>query len=438
MDLFDYLQEADQKENAPLAYRMRPTTLSEFYGQEHILGEGKMLRRLIEADRVRSLILYGPPGTGKTSLANVIAHATRSEFVVLNATTAAKKDLQQVVEQAKKVLKLYGKKTILFLDEIHRFNKAQQDYLLPFVEEGIITLIGATTENPYFEVNAALLSRSSIFQLKPLTQDALMNIIDHALAQGFPNESIEMTQSSKEHLVRASSGDARRIYQALELAVLTTKAGVDGVRHIDLAVIEDCLQTPCVRYDKGGDQHYDTISAFIKSMRGSDPDATLYYLAKMLYAGEDVSFIARRIMICAAEDVSIADPMALVVATNAAVAVERIGMPEGRIILAQAATYVAMAEKSNATYLAIDKALSLVKQGDYPIPPHLRDAHYSGAKELGHGKGYCYAHDSVNHYVKQQYLPDALVGTVLYEPTHLGREGEMAHKLQQKKEELDA
>ncbi|MDO5696239.1 MAG: replication-associated recombination protein A [Eubacteriales bacterium] len=437
MDLFEYMETKEKAERAPLAYRMRPEKLDDFIGQEHIIGPGKLLRRCIEADRLRSVILYGPPGTGKTSLATVIANTTKASFVTVNATVAGKKDLQEVVKRAKEVLAMYGKRTILFIDEIHRFNKGQQDFLLPYVEEGVVTLIGATTENPYFEVNSALVSRSGIFQLKKLSEADILKMTDIAVRRGYPDKQIDFRADARGTIARLANGDARRAYNAVELAVLTTPPDENGVIVIDAAVVHECMQAPRVNYDKGGDNHYDTISAFIKSMRGSDPDAVLYYLAKMLYAGEDVKFIARRIMICAAEDVSLADPMALVVAVNAAAAVERIGMPEGRIILAEAAVYVAMAPKSNATYMGIDAAMAAVKEGDFDVPAHLRDGSYTGAASLGHGQGYKYAHSYTNHYVKQQYLPDELVDRVFYQPTDSGAERAMRDFRRRLEEEAD-
>ncbi len=432
MDLFQYMNEKNNKNESPLASRMRPTTLEEIVGQEHILGKGKMLTRAIEADQLGSVILYGPPGTGKTTLASVIAHTTKSAFHQINATAAGKKDMMEVVEKAKENVAMFGKKTILFIDEIHRFNKGQQDYLLPFVEEGTIVLIGATTENPFFEVNGALLSRSTIYELKPLTEEDVAKILKRAVTdpeKGLGAYHAQLTQEALDFLAEESNGDARAALNALELGVLTTKA-VDGKILIDLDVAQECIQKKRVRYDRVGDNHYDTISAFIKSMRGSDPDAVSYYLAKMLYAGEDIKFIARRIMICASEDVSNADPMALVVATSAAQAVERLGMPEARIVLAQAALYVACAPKSNSSIMAIDRALDYVKtHPQSPVPPHLQDAHYGGSKKLGHGIGYQYAHDFPHHYVKQQYLPDDVTGETFFELSEEGYEKELGEHL---------
>lgn len=438
MDIFDYMNEINKEDDAPLASRMRPKTLDEVVGQEHIIGHDRLLYRAIKADKLNSVIFYGPPGTGKTTLAEVIANTTSSEFVKVNATTSGKKELQDVVETAKQKAGGYHKKTILFVDEIHRFNKSQQDFLLPYVEDGTVTLIGATTENPYFEVNPALVSRSLIFELKPLSNDNLRELLKRALKdseRGMGAYNAEIDDDALDFLADAANGDAREGLNALELGVLTTDMSSDGVIHITLPVAEECIQKRAVKYDRDGDNHYDTISAFIKSMRGSDPDAAVYYLAKMLYAGEDPAFIARRIMICAAEDVSNADPRALIVAVNASLAVERLGMPEGRIPLAQAAIYVAEAPKSNSAIMAIDKALALVKNtrtGE--VPGHLKDAHYKSAGKLGHGQGYKYAHDFPDHYVDQQYLPDELAGMVFYEAGSLGYEAETAERLKKIKE----
>lgn len=426
MDLFDYMREQSKDEESPLASRLRPTTLDEVVGQEHIIGKGKLLYRAIKADKLSSVIFYGPPGTGKTTLAKVIAGTTSADFMQINATSAGKKDMEDVISKAKDNAGMYGKKTILFIDEIHRFNKAQQDYLLPFVEDGTVILIGATTENPYFEVNGALISRSVVFELKPLSTDDIKKLIMRAVTdveKGLGSYKAQIDDAALEFLADISGGDARSALNAIELGVLTTDRSEDGIIHITLDVASECIQKRAVRYDKTGDNHYDTISAFIKSMRGSDPDAAIYYLAKMLYAGEDVKFIARRIMICAAEDVSNADPQALVVATSAAQAVERLGMPEGRIVLAQAAAYVASAPKSNSAINAIDAAMEVVKNEKISgVPNHLRDAHYKSAGKLGHGTGYKYAHDYPKHYVEQQYLPDELVGRRFYVPSDNGYE----------------
>lgn len=425
MDLFEYAEQHQKEKESPLASRLRPRTLEEVVGQQHIIGKGKLLYRAIKADKLRSVIFYGPPGTGKTTLARVIANATSAQFRQINATVAGKKDMEEVVASAKQTLGMYQQKTILFIDEIHRFNKGQQDYLLPFVEDGTIILIGATTENPYFEVNRALISRSTIFELYPLTKEEVKELLRRALTdtdRGMGSYHPVLEEDALEFLADMAGGDARLALNAIELAVLTTEKAADGTIPLTLDVVSECIQNRIVRYDKTGDNHYDTISAFIKSMRGSDPDAAVYYLAKMLYAGEDVKFIARRIMICASEDVGNADPMALVVATSAAQAVERIGMPESQIILAQAVSYVACAPKSNAAVNAIAAAMDCVKKVKTTVPVHLQDAHYGGHEQLGHGIGYRYAHDYPNHYVKQQYLPDEIVGSSFYEPGDLGYE----------------
>ena len=425
MDLFDYMKETALEKESPLASRMRPATLDEVVGQEHIIGKDKLLYRAIKADKLGSVIFYGPPGTGKTTLARVIANTTSAEFTQLNATTAGKKDMEDVVKAAKDRLGMFGKRTILFVDEIHRFNKGQQDYLLPFVEDGTLVLIGATTENPYFEVNGALISRSIIFELKALEKKDIKKLLLRAVTdtkKGLGSYQAVLEEDALEFLADISGGDARAALNALELGVLTTERSSDGKIHIDLETASECIQKRVVRYDKTGDQHYDTISAFIKSRRGSDPDAVLYYLAKMLYAGQDIRFISRRIMICAAEDVGMADPQALVVAASAAQAVERIGMPEAQIILAEAVAYVACAPKSNASYMALNQAMESVRQKKTTVPPHLQDAHYKGAAKLGHGLGYLYAHDYPNHYVEQQYLPQELEGTRFYYPTENGYE----------------
>lgn len=441
MDLFDYMRQENGKKESPLASRMRPTSLDEVVGQQHIIGKDKLLYRAIMADKISSIIFYGPPGTGKTTLAKVIANTTSAEFTSINATAAGKKDMEQVVENAKNIRGMYGKKTILFIDEIHRFNKGQQDYLLPFVEDGTVILIGATTENPYFEVNGALLSRSIIFELKPLSQEDIKTLIRRALTdseKGLGSYGAVIDDDALDFLSDMANGDARSALTAIELGVLTTEPSADGKIHITLSVASECIQRRVVKYDKSGDNHYDTISAFIKSMRGSDPDAAIYYLARMLYAGEDVKFIARRIMICAAEDVGNADPQALQVAVAAAQAVERIGMPESQIILAEATNYVACAPKSNASYLSIDAAMHMVASGQTPpIPVHLQDSHYKSAGKLGHGIGYQYAHDFKNHYVAQQYLPDALAGARFYEPTDMGYEKQIRDHLEKIRREAE-
>ncbi len=433
MDLFEYVREQNQKKDSPLASRLRPTRLEDVEGQQHIIGKDKLLYRAILADKLSSVIFYGPPGTGKTTLAKVIANTTHAEFTQINATSAGKKDMEQVVQQAKDHQGMYGKRTILFIDEIHRFNKGQQDYLLPFVEDGTIILIGATTENPYFEVNGALLSRSVIFELKPLAKEDIKRILLRALSdseKGMGSFHAQIDTDALDFLSDMANGDARTALTAMELGVLTTPRGEDGRIHITLDVASECIQKRVVRYDKSGDNHYDTVSAFIKSMRGSDPDAAVYYLARMLYAGEDVKFIARRIMICASEDVGNADPQALSVAVSAAQAVERIGMPEAQIILSHAVTYVACAPKSNAACLAIARAMEAVKDTQTaPIPVHLMDSHYPGAGKLGHGNGYRYAHDYPNHYIEQQYLPDGLEDVRFYEPSENGYEGQIKRYL---------
>lgn len=426
MDLFDYMRANTMEKESPLASRMRPTTLDEVVGQKHIIGKDKLLYRAIKADKLGSVIFYGPPGTGKTTLAKVIANTTSARFEQINATVAGKKDMEEIVKNAKDSIGMYGQKTILFVDEIHRFNKSQQDYLLPFVEDGTITLIGATTENPYFEVNNALLSRSRIFELKPLEKQDIRELVMRAVydtEKGMGTYGADITDEAADSLADVANGDARAALNAVELGILTTDKSDDGKIHITIDVAAECIQKRVVRYDHDGDNHYDTISAFIKSMRGSDPDAAVYYLARMLYAGEDVKFIARRIMICASEDVGNADPNALVVAVSAAQAVERIGMPESQIILSQAAAYVATAPKSNAAYMGIAKAMKTVADTrTMPVPAHLQDRHYKGAEKLGHGLGYKYAHDYPNHYVTQQYLPDGMEGMRFYEPSENGYE----------------
>ena len=426
MDLFDYMRANTMEKESPLASRMRPTTLDEVVGQKHIIGKDKLLYRAIKADKLGSVIFYGPPGTGKTTLAKVIANTTSARFEQINATVAGKKDMEEIVKNAKDAIGMYGQKTILFVDEIHRFNKSQQDYLLPFVEDGTITLIGATTENPYFEVNNALLSRSRIFELKPLEKQDIRELVMRAVydtEKGMGTYGADITDEAADFLADVANGDARAALNAVELGILTTDKSDDGKIHITIDVAAECIQKRVVRYDHDGDNHYDTISAFIKSMRGSDPDAAVYYLARMLYAGEDVKFIARRIMICASEDVGNADPNALVVAVSAAQAVERIGMPESQIILSQAASYVATAPKSNAAYMGIAKAMKTVADTrTMPVPAHLQDRHYKGAEKLGHGLGYKYAHDYPNHYVTQQYLPDGMEGIRFYEPSENGYE----------------
>lgn len=429
MDLFDYMRENTMEKESPLASRLRPEVLDDIVGQQHILGKDKLLYRAIKADKLSSIILYGPPGTGKTTIARVIANTTKAAFTQMNATVAGKKDMEQVVADAKDRRGMYGQKTILFVDEIHRFNKGQQDYLLPFVEDGTVILIGATTENPYFEVNGALISRSVIFKLEPLGKEDIKVLLRRAVydvEKGMGAYNAQISEDALEFLADMCNGDARNALNAVELGVLTTEPSNDGKIYITLDVAAECIQKRVTLYDKNGDKHYDTISAFIKSMRGSDSDAAVYYLARMIYAGEDPAFIARRIMICAAEDVGNADPQALVVATSAALAAERLGFPEARIPLSQAAIYVACAPKSNAAYGAIDEALAWVKQHQTePIPTYLQDAHYPGAQKLGHGIGYKYAHDYENHWVDQQYLPDGVAGHEFYHMGDLGYEAKM-------------
>ena len=439
MDLFDYARQKNSRKEAPLAGRMRPKTLDEVVGQEHIIGKDKLLYRAIQADKLSSIIFYGPPGTGKTTLARVIAQTTQANFVQMNATTSGKKEMQEAVKEAKEALGMFQKKTILFIDEIHRFNKAQQDFLLPFVEDGTIILIGATTENPYFEVNQALISRSNVFELKSLEPEDIKKLLVRAVTddeKGMGIYRAKITDEALDFLADMAEGDARSALHAVELGILTTEPGEDGEIVIDINVAQECIQKRVMRYDKGGDNHYDIISAFIKSMRGSDPDAAVYYLARMIDAGESVTFISRRIMICASEDVGNADPQALQVAVAASQAVERIGLPEARIILAQAVTYVAGAPKSNAAYMAVDQALEAVrKRKNGMVPNHLRDSHYKGASKLGRGIGYQYAHNFPGHYVKQQYLPDELLGTVFYEPTENGYEKNIKKYLDSLREE---
>ena len=425
MDLFEYARAQTQKSESPLASRLRPQTLDEVVGQQHIIGKDKLLYRAIRADKLGSVIFYGPPGTGKTTLAKVIANTTSARFTQINATTAGKKDMEEAVREAQEALGMYGKKTILFVDEIHRFNKGQQDYLLPFVEDGTLILIGATTENPYFEVNGALLSRSIIFELKPLSKEDIRTLLDRAVhdeERGMGIYGAVLDEDAANFLAEVADGDARAALNAIELGILTTQPDETGRIHITLETASECIQKRVIRYDKTGDNHYDTISAFIKSMRGSDPDAAVYYLARMLYAGEDIRFIARRIMICASEDVGNADPQALVVAVAAAQAVERIGMPEAQLILAHAAIYVATAPKSNSATNAIFAALSSVKNQKATVPPHLQDAHYGGSGKLGRGIGYEYAHDYPKHFSHQRYLPQELGDTKFYEPSENGYE----------------
>lgn len=433
-DLFqiDSVRKASLDKDAPLSIRMRPNKLSDFVGQKHILSEGKLLRRSIEADRISSLILYGPPGVGKTSLAYCISQATKTYFEKVNAVTSNVAELRKIISTADLRRKNTGKKTILFIDEIHHFNKQQQDCLNPFVEDQTVILIGATVFNPFFSLTSPIISRSLVFSLNPLSVDELGELIDKALKdkeRGLGKLNIKLDKDAREFLAKVSDGDARRCLNALEIAAMSTDADASGVIKLTRPVIEESVQKKAVVYDRQGDSHYDTISAFIKSMRGSDPDATLYWLAKMIYAGEDPRFIARRICICASEDVGNAQPQALILANSAAQAVEFIGMPEARIILAQAAVFVACAPKSNASYMGIESALEDVKSGrTMPVPMDLRDANYKGAKTLGHGKGYKYAHDFDKHFVEQEYIPEK---KKYYTPTIMGYEAKIKQWLEE-------
>ncbi|MCR5419565.1 MAG: replication-associated recombination protein A [Lachnospiraceae bacterium] len=440
MDLFSYMSEMNKDKESPLAARLRPVMLDEVVGQRHIIGKDKLLYRAIKADKLSSIIFYGPPGTGKTTIARVIANTTSAEFVQLNATISGKKDMEEVIAGAKDSLGMYNKKTILFIDEIHRFNKGQQDYLLPYVEDGTVILIGATTENPYFEVNGALISRSVIFELKPLSQEDIKELINRAVydkVKGMGSYDAVIDEDAADFLANMADGDARTALNAVELGILTTGRETDGKIHYTLEVARECIQKRVVKYDKNGDNHYDTISAFIKSMRGSDPDAAVFYLARMLNAGESVTFIARRMMICASEDVGNADPQALVVATAAAQAVERVGMPEAQIILSQAVLYIATAPKSNASVVAIEQAMQAVRDTpNVTVPVHLQDAHYKGASKLGHGEGYLYAHDYPNNYVHQQYLPYELNGREFYNPSGNGYEVRIREHMKKLKDNL--
>ena len=439
MDIFDYARSVNSEKESPLASRLRPKTLDQVVGQEHIIGKDKLLYRAIKADKISSIIFYGPPGTGKTTLAKVIANTTSADFRQINATVAGKKDMEDVVAKAKQNMAMSGRKTILFVDEIHRFNKGQQDYLLPFVEDGTVVLIGATTENPYFEVNSALISRSIVFELHPLSVENIKTLILRAVndktdGMGIYNGVID--DDAVMFLAEISNGDARTALNAVELGILTTDPAQDGKIHITLEVAQQCVQKRALKYDKSGDNHYDTISAFIKSMRGSDPDAAVYYLSRMLYAGESVDFISRRILICAAEDVGMANPQALVVANAAAQAVHQVGMPEAQIILSEAVIYVASSPKSNSACNAIFAANEVVRSTvTAKVPAHLQDAHYKGSAKLGHGIGYKYAHDYPNHYVKQQYLPDGLEDSRFYEPGDLGYEVEVKNYFKKIKED---
>lgn len=431
MDLFTSDTSTQQNTNLPLPVRLRPTNLDQIIGQEHILGKNKLLRRAILADRLTSLILFGPPGTGKTSLAWCIAQLTQANYVAINATTSNVDELRKVIAAAKLKSRQQGKKTVLFIDEIHRFNKAQQDVLLPDVEEGHLVLIGATVHNPYFSLTSALLSRSIVCELKPLAQEDVQKILNLALKdkdKGLGNFKVKLDKKALNFLAKTCEGDARRALLALELGVLTTPAGPDGYMRFDLEIAQESIQKKAVVYDHDEDGHYDTASAFIKSMRGSDPDAAIYWMAKMLYAGEDPRFIARRICILAAEDVGNADPLALVLANAALQIAEFVGMPEARIPLAQAAIYVACAPKSNASYLAIERATQEIKENKVQeVPDYLKDASYRGAKKLGHGQGYKYSHDYPEHYVKQQYTAKKVC---YYEPTSLGHEAKIKERLE--------
>lgn len=424
MDLFSYMAEQRKEKDAPLASRMRPRTLSEVVGQQEILGEGKLLRRMIQADQLSSIILYGPPGTGKTTLAHVIANTTKAEFHELNASTAGKKDMEGIVAKAKENLGAYQKKTILFIDEIHRFNKGQQDYLLPYVEDGTLVLIGATTENPYFEVNSALLSRSRIFQLRMLECQEIAELLRRSVTdeRGLASFRAEVSEDAIAFLSDMADGDARTALNALELAVLTTMPEEDGRIRISLDTAAECIQKKAIRYDKDADRHYDTISAFIKSMRGSDPDAAVYYLARMLEGGEDIKFIARRMLILASEDIGNVNPEALQMAASCFLAVERVGLPEAQIILSQTCTYLATSKKNNASVVAIQEAAEEVRRsGSLPIPAYLQDAHYHGHEKLGRGIGYKYPHDYEGNYVSQEYLPEELAGREFYHFPHAHR-----------------
>ena len=438
ISLFDINRDNELKKDGPLAMRMRPRSLEEFFGQQHIVAEGKLLQRMIKADRLTSMIFFGPPGSGKTTLAKIIANSTKSSFDQLNAVTSGVADIRKVIEEAKDRLGMSGIRTILFIDEIHRFNKLQQDALLPHVEDGTIILIGATTENPYYEVNSALVSRSTVFKLEALSNEDIRGIINSCMTdseRGLGAFEAEITEAALEHLVNIGDGDARTALNALELAVLTTEKDSNGKLVIDLEVAEDCIQKRAVHYDKNGENHYDTISAFIKSMRGSSPDGALHYLAKMLYGGEKPNFIARRIIICASEDVGMADPQALQIAVAAAHAVEMIGMPEGRIILAEAAVYVATAPKSNSSYMGINVAMEDIENKQTgPIPLSLRNPAFSGAKDWGYGDGYKYAHSYEGNFVEMQFLPDEIKEKVYYNPSNNGFEKKINEILQTRRE----
>jgi len=438
MDLFDQNRETVLNRSAPLANRMRPRTLDEYIGQEHIIGQGRLLRRAIQIDQLSSVIFYGPPGTGKTTLARIIANTTKANFISINAVLAGVKEIREAIDDAQKALAHYQKRTTLFVDEVHRFNKSQQDALLPHVENGTLTLIGATTENPYFEVNKALVSRSRIFQLTVLTEDDLKAIAMQALSdkeRGYGNKNVVIDDDALIHLVRTANGDARGVLNALELAVETTPEDGDGVIRITRTIAEESIQQRAVLYDRDGDAHYDTISAFIKSLRGSDPDAALYWMAKMVYAGEDPRFIFRRMLIFACEDIGMADPNALIVVVNAAKAFDYVGMPEGRFHLSHACIYCATAPKSNSSMAFFDALNTVAQSASDDVPNHLRDASRD-SKSLGHGKGYLYPHAYRDHWVAQQYLPDHLKGQVFYNPGEIGYERHVKERIERYRKSL--
>jgi len=433
MDLFDHAMDQRLAAEAPLAARMRPRTLDEYVGQDHIIGEGRLLRRAIESDRLfSSIILWGPPGTGKTTLAQIIAHSTASHFETISAVLSGVAALRDAIKQAQERRKFHRVKTILFVDEVHRWNKAQQDALLPHVENGTFTLIGATTENPYFEVIGALVSRSRIFQLKPLADDDVRDLLERAVSdpeRGYGARKIRIEGDAYAHLIRVAGGDVRNALNALELAVESTPPGTDGTIHITLSVAQESIQRRAVLYDKDGDAHYDTISAFIKSVRGSDPDAALYWLAKMLYAGEDARFIMRRLLILAGEDIGMADPMGLVVANAAAQAFDYVGLPEGVYPLVNATLYLSTAPKSNSATHYFKAFRKIEDEGKAQVPQHLQDANRDG-KALGHGEGYVYPHNEPDHYAPQQYLPREVLGTYFYAPSNQGYEADVADRLE--------